>query len=307
MDIGLGLAQLGHFADPALTRSMATTAEAAGYSSLWAIDRLLVPLQPLAPYPTSADGRIPLEQHTVLDPLVTLTVAATVTERIRVGTSVLVAPWYAPALLARSLASLDHVAGGRLVVGLGVGWSPDESNAVGAPFRQLGLRQEEILETMSIAWRDDVVEIETSREFIAPSTIALKPFSRPRPPVLFAEYTPAGLERIARLADGWTPTGVPLDVMPAMWAGLLDTAEGYGRDRDALRLVVRANVKITSEALDADRPDFIGSFQQVRDDVERARDAGAHELIVDLQGTTRTLDELFDVAAALSSGVPAGR
>jgi probable F420-dependent oxidoreductase len=303
LDIGLGLAQLGDFADPTITRTMAAAAETSGYSSLWAIDRLLVPLHPGAPYPGKVDGHVPVEQHTVLDPLVTLTVAAGVTERIRLGTDVLVAPWYPPALLARSLASVDHVSRGRLVVGLGLGWSPDEYRAVGVPQEHLGTRLEEILELMSTAWRDDVVEMETSRETIVPSTIALKPFTRPRPPILLAAFTPAGLERIARRADGWTPAGVPLGVVGAMWSGVLDLAERYGRNRDAMRLVVRANVTLTTEALGDDRPDFVGSFGQVRDDVERARDAGADELIVDLQGTTRSVDELLEVSAGLTAGV----
>ena len=99
---------------------VAIAAEQAGIASLWAIDRLLVPSDPRSPYPGTPDGSLPASQHHVLDPLVTLTVAATVTDRIRLGTDVLVAPWYPPVLLARSLATLDRVSAGRLTVGLGV-------------------------------------------------------------------------------------------------------------------------------------------------------------------------------------------
>src|SRR5687767_977661 len=106
MKIGLGVPQLGRFADPEATRTVATAAEQAGFASLWAIDRLLAPTNPRTPYPGSPDGVLPVGHHTTLDPLVTLTLAAAVTERIRVGTAVLVAPWYPPALLARSLATL---------------------------------------------------------------------------------------------------------------------------------------------------------------------------------------------------------
>ena len=106
-------------------------ADERGYSSIWALDRLLAPIAPRVPYPASPDGALPEEQRIVFDPLVTLTLAAAVTHRVRIGTSVLVAPWYSPALLARSLTSLDHVSGGRLTVGLGLGWSVDEYEAVG--------------------------------------------------------------------------------------------------------------------------------------------------------------------------------
>src|SRR4051812_43697979 len=101
MQIGLNIPQLGHLADVDAVRTVAPAAEAAGFSSLWAIDRLLSPVAPRSPYPGTADGHLPEEQRRVLDPLVTLTTVAAVTERIRIGTDVLVAPWYPAALLAR--------------------------------------------------------------------------------------------------------------------------------------------------------------------------------------------------------------
>src|SRR5690348_5693220 len=122
MRYGIGLPQVGHLADPDAVRAVAIAAEAAGLSSLWAMDRLLAPLDPRTPYPATPDGVLPIEQHTVLDPLGLLTLAASVTTRVRLGTSVLVAPWYAPALLARSLTTLDLISRGRLTVGLGLGW-----------------------------------------------------------------------------------------------------------------------------------------------------------------------------------------
>ena len=93
MRIGIGLPQLGRFADIDTLRRVAIAAEASGLSSLWAIDRLLVPVNPRSAYPASADGTLPPEQRTAIDPIVALSVAATVTDRIRLGTSVLVAPW----------------------------------------------------------------------------------------------------------------------------------------------------------------------------------------------------------------------
>jgi alkanesulfonate monooxygenase SsuD/methylene tetrahydromethanopterin reductase-like flavin-dependent oxidoreductase (luciferase family) len=117
MRIGIGLPQLGRFADIDTLRRVAIAAEASGLSSLWAIDRLLVPVNPRSAYPASADGTLPPEQRTAIDPIVALSVAATVTDRIRLGTSVLVAPWYPPVLLARALASVDVASAGRLAFG----------------------------------------------------------------------------------------------------------------------------------------------------------------------------------------------
>ena len=296
MKIGIGAPQLGHFADPSVTREVAITAEQAGIASLWVIDRLLVPTSPRSRYPASADGALPPEQHQALDPIVTLTVAAAATERIRIGTNVLVAPWYPPVLLARSLATLDRVSAGRLTVGVGVGWSIDEYEAVGAPMGHRGARLEEILEAMSRLWRGET-ELATTRETIAPATLTDQPAQRPRPPFLLATYTPEGLERIARRYDGWLPYGLPFDVMHTMWSGVLDTADRYGRDTTALQLVLRTMPAITDVALGSDRAPFTGSRQQVADDVRRAHDHGVDELILDLQSTARTPDELVDTAA----------
>ena len=302
MKIGLGVPQLGHFADPEVTRTVASAAEEAGFASLWVIDRLLAPINPRTPYPGSPDGALPASHHAALDPLVTLTLAAAVTERIRVGTSVLVAPWYPPALLARSLATLDRVSNGRLTVGLGLGWSLDEYDAVGAPMAHLGTRIEEILEVVSTLWRDGIAQIDTSREHIAPSTIGVKPVQPSGPPVLLATFNPAGLERVARRADGWLPAGLPLDAIAPMWNSILATAEKYGRDTTEMQLVVRADPTFTDIALGHDRASFSGSRSQVIDDIERARDIGATELILDLQSSSRTADELINTATELSAG-----
>lgn len=300
MKIGIGAPQLGRFADPAVTRDVAVTAEHAGIASLWVIDRLLVPTSPRSAYPASADGALPPEQHHALDPIVTLTVAAAATEQIGIGTNVIVAPWYPPALLARSLATLDRASAGRLTVGLGVGWSIDEYAAVGAPMRDRGARVEEILDTMSRLWQGET-EIATTRETIAPATLTDRPLQQPRPPALLATYTPAGLERIARRFDGWLPYGLPFDVMDTMWTGVLEDAERYGRDVTAMRLVVRAMPTFTDVALGSDRAPFTGTWRQIADDVRRAENHAVDELILDLQSIARTPDELVDIAVGLTA------
>jgi probable F420-dependent oxidoreductase len=297
--IGLGLAQVGPFADPATVIEMASTAEALGYASLWAMDRLLTPLAPRTPYPASPDGVLPGEQGIVLDPIVALTLAATATTRIGLGTSVLVAPWYPPVLLARSLTAVDRASAGRLTVGLGLGWSVDEYDAVGGSQRGLARQSEEILDVLDTVWGDDVVAHRGERFHIAASSILPKPVQRP----LLAAYTPAGLDRVARRADGWTPAGLPVEAVAPMFAAVRDLAASHGRDPDALELVVRANIKLTTTPLGPDRPAYWGAIEQIADDLERTRSAGADEIILELQGCARTLDELFEVAAAISAPV----
>lgn len=300
MRIGIGAPQLGPFADPALTAATARRAEAAGFDSLWVIDRLLIPVEPRSPYPATPDGSLPEVQRVALDPLVTLTVAAAATSTIRLGTDVLVAPWYPPVLLARSLATLDRASGGRLVVGLGLGWSLDEYEAVGAPMQGRGKRLEEIIDVLHSLWGPGAADIATSRERIAPAALGVRPLQDPRPPVLLATFNPDGLDRVARCADGWLPAGLPLDVTAAMWDQVRSLAASYGRDPDALQLVLRAEPKLSAQPLGAERPPFRGSRQQVLDDIERAREMGTSELILDMQAGAATASELLDIAIDLA-------
>jgi alkanesulfonate monooxygenase SsuD/methylene tetrahydromethanopterin reductase-like flavin-dependent oxidoreductase (luciferase family) len=102
------------------------------------------------------------------------------------------------------------------------------------------------------------------------------------------------------LADGWLPVGMPFDVIATMWTAVLQMAEQHGRPADALRMVLRADPKFTDVALGPDRFPFVGSPQQVRDDIERAREIGTAELILDLHGCTRSTAELIDTAVELS-------
>jgi len=300
MQIGINVAQFGTSAIPQAVCASAEAAEALGYHSLWVFDRLLAPLEPAAGY--LGDEPLPEEQATSLDPLATLTYAAAVTERVRLGTSVLAGPWYPPLLLARSLASLDVLSGGRLTVGLGLGWSPDERRAAGVEPRLLGARQEELLDVLAAAWGPDPVSHRGSRSTISPSVIGLKPLQRPRPPILLASRSQAGFDRIARRADGWNPTGVPVEALAPTFAAIRDLAAGHGRDPDALTLIVRADVHLTDRPIDGDRPGYHGHLEQIADDLAATARAGAHEVILGLVGGGG-LDGALDAYAGLAEAL----
>lgn len=295
MRIGLSVPQLGALTNAAALTTVATDAEAAGYDSLWVMDRLLAPLAPRSPYPGTPDGALPPEHNRVLDPLVALSYAAAVTQRVRLGTNVLVAPWYPPVPLARALTALDVLSAGRLTVGLGIGWSTDEYEATGAPLAGRGARLEETLDVLSRVWTSDIVEHDGATARVAASTIEPKPHQRPHPPILLAAFSPAGFDRIARRADGWLPVGMPPEAIAGIWTGICRAAEGFGRDAARLQLVVRANVKILPAPLDADRSPFAGTIQQIADDVRAIQDSGAHELILDVQADARTGEEVLEL------------
>ena len=299
MHVGIHVPQLGRLADPAAIREAAVAAEVAGYRSLWVLDRLLAPVEARTPYPARAGGVLPDEQRTVLDPIGVLTLAASVTTRIRVGTSVLVAPWYSPPVLARSLTTLDHISGGRLDVGLGVGWSLDEHQAAGVPQRHLGARLDETLDVLEAVWGPDPVRHTGARVHIAASCMGPKPVQVGGPPVLLAAFTPTGLDRVARRAAGWNPSGLPVAAIGPMWRAVRDLAAGHGRDPDRLRLVVRANIDLSEQPAGPDRLSFAGSLDQVASDLVATAEAGADEVILGCFGDPHDVDTMLGSYAAL--------
>jgi probable F420-dependent oxidoreductase len=218
---------------------------------------------------------------------------AAATERVAIGPSVLNLPWYNPTLLARSLTTLDVISGGRLKVGLGMGWSPDEYEAAGADWRRRGRVADENLEALLAIWTTDPVEYEGAAFSIPRSVIGPKPVQQPHPPIYMAAYTEAAMNRVARFANGWMPVGVPVEGMTAMLAGIREMADSHGRDGDAIELIVRANVHVTDAPLGDDRAVFSGTLDEIRADVEATREAGAAELTVDItfDPATRTPDD----------------
>ncbi|MFF3748949.1 TIGR03619 family F420-dependent LLM class oxidoreductase [Streptomyces sp. NPDC002018] len=247
MRIGFTLPQIGALAHyPREVARFAQQAEQLGADSLWVGDRLLAPVNPTVGY--GGGDTIPAAFHALLDPFVLLSVAAVSTERVQIGTNVLNAPWYPPALLARSLTSIDLVSGGRLVLGFGVGWSPEEYVAAGVPMVERGARLDECLDALDAYWSQNPVEYR-GRHWTVPATYAdLKPVQRPRPPIYLGGYSPAAMGRAARRADGWLPVvrpgyGTPWEFDAAQINGPVDQlrnrAVEHGRDPSQLDLVLR--------------------------------------------------------------------
>jgi alkanesulfonate monooxygenase SsuD/methylene tetrahydromethanopterin reductase-like flavin-dependent oxidoreductase (luciferase family) len=316
MHIGIQAAQIGRWAGPDTIRASALAAEQIGYSSIWVHDRFTGPGPELP-------GR-------ALDPFVVLAAIASTTARIRLGTSVLAAPWYPVGVLARSLASLDVVSRGRLTVGLGLGHQPwavrgqgnapehhrsdarsaharsadapsadRAGDARGSDRRGREARLDHVLDRLDTLWPAPG-DGAPGRGLVASSGA---PTGRPsRPPVLLAGSTSAALDRVARRADGWNPVNWPLDRLAPTWGRIRDQAATKGRDPDALRLVVRADVTLEPRALDGDRPVYAGSLDQVVDDLVATRAVGTDEVILGLPGASG-LDEMLDGYARLADAV----
>src|SRR2546422_7488755 len=160
MKLGFSLPLAGPWATPENQVLIAQRAESFGYHSLWVFQRLLYAIRPQNDYPPLPGQPWPKSFERVMDPIVTLTWVAAATRRVRLGASVLIMPYYTPVLLAKQLATLDHVSNGRLDVGVGLGWSEDEYDAVNVPFKQRGKRGDEFLRCLKAIWTQDEVEFD---------------------------------------------------------------------------------------------------------------------------------------------------
>ncbi|HTY55881.1 MAG TPA: LLM class F420-dependent oxidoreductase [Candidatus Binataceae bacterium] len=284
MRLGFGLLHVGEAAaSPDNIVKVCKQAESLGYESLYVVDRVFWALQPKSPYPASPDGRLPDQFKTVIDPLEVLAFAAAHTSKMMLGTSVMNLPYYNPVLLARQLTAIDVLSKGRLILGLGLGWSADEFEAVGTPFKERGSRASEALQVLRTIWTTDPVEFNGKYYKIPKSAISLKPVQKPYPPIYMGAFTQEAIKRAARYADGWMPSGIPVAGVAQMFAGMKKMAEEFGRDPSKFKLIVRSHPYLYDKPLGDDRRIFTGSADQLKADVAAIRKLGADELFFDVQ------------------------
>jgi probable F420-dependent oxidoreductase len=294
--LGLTLPQMKRYDLGRDVPDVARAAEAIGYDSLWVFERALFPDPPTQglygieglPWPEAYRG--------VADPLVTLTLAAAVTERVLLGTSVLVAPLHLPFQLAKTLASLDAASGGRVVAGLGTGWSLDEYAAASPrPFAERGQALDEVIGVCRAVWGPDPVVYDGTITRIASAAVGPKP-AWPIP-ILLAAGTGKARRRLVDHADGWMPIGMGARQLAAQWTQLQDLAAERGRV-DPLRTVLRTNSQYTAKAYEGEnRRPFQGSVGQIVADLAAHAEVGLDEIFLDLQSSVRDAQELKDVAA----------
>jgi probable F420-dependent oxidoreductase len=203
MKVGLFLPQVGEYATRENVLHIAKEADKEGINSVWVFDRLLWPLKPKTPYAATPNGSLPVELQNVLDPLTTLTYVAGVTNRISLGTSVIDMFFQSPVLLGKRFTTLDVLSNGRAIAGLGIGWSKDEYEVSGIPYKGRGTRADEFLQALRKIWIDDVVEFKGQFYNIPASKIGPKPLQKPHPPILLGGYSPKTFSRIIDYANGW--------------------------------------------------------------------------------------------------------
>ncbi len=304
MKLGFSLPVAGAWATPANQVRVAQEAERLGYHSLWVLQRLLYPVAPQNDYPPMPGRAWPDSFESVADPLVSLAFVAGVTSTIRLGTSVLVMPYYTPVMLAKQLATLDRVSGGRLDVGLGVGWSKDEYDAVGVPYAQRGRRADEFLRCLKAVWTEDPVEFHGEFYQVPRASVRPRPVQVPHPPITIGGYGVAAVRRAVTYGDGFSGGNVPFDRVAPLVRELRVAAERAGRDPARLQVVCRGTFRPFDTPQGPDRRPLCGSLDEIRDDIRRYAELGLTELFLEanvlLHGwpVERTLDALESLAPA---------
>ena len=272
---------------PAATRetllTLARRVEALGFDSVWASDHVVIPFEIRSRYPYNATGDFPLPPTTnFLEPLTALSVVAGVTERLRLGTTVLVLPHRHPVLAAKMLATLDHLAPGRVILGAGVGWMREEIELLGAPYDQRGAWTDEAIQIMRKCWRDERVS-HRGRFFNIPE-IGVEPKPAHRTiPIWIGGHTPRAMRRVAELGEGWHAAFATPDVMRKGLVELKAACAKVGRNPAEVTLSVRLG-------LGARRPSG-----EVLEELKRLQEHGVSHVIVETRvASTEDMTRLLD-------------
>jgi len=292
MRFGCHLPMFGPIATRENVLAFARRMEALGYDSLWASDHIVVPLTIASRYPYSETGKFPLPPDAAfLEPLITLALVAGVTERLALGTTILVLPHRHPVLAAKTLATLDHLAGGRLILGAGVGWMREEIELLGAPFKQRGAWSDEAIRIMRELWKGRASF--HGRFFAFDEVGALPRPPRGTIPILIGGHSPAALRRTVALADGWHAAFPTFDALGRGLDALREECRVQGRRFEELAITVRTGLSIRREPVGPERRPLQGTPAEIVEDLQRYRDLGVGAVL--LEARTREIGETIGI------------
>lgn len=233
-----GVVGVGFTNDAESAAALAEAAESVGVDSVWAVEHVVVPADYRSKYPYSASGRMPgPEGAPIPDPLIWLTWIAASSTTLKVATGVLILPQRNPVLLAKEVATLDAMSGGRAILGVGIGWLREEFEAIGAPFDERATVIEEHVAALRTLWADDEPTFHGRWSNFDRALMKPKPANGSSVPIHIGGHSHAAARRAGRLGDGFYPT-TSEEELPALLAGMRTAALEAGRDPDAIEVTV---------------------------------------------------------------------
>lgn len=236
MKFGLRYCNTGRYVDPTQAIALAQAGEEAGFESAWTVEHTVVPAGYRSAYPYAEDGKMAggVEDMPLPDPLIWMAYVAAATTSMKLGTGILILPQHNPVHIAKQVATLDHLARGRILLGIGVGWLKEEFDALGAAFEDRGRRTDEYIRAMRELWQADCPQFDG--EFVQFDSL----YCRPRPaqgsvPIIVGGHSKAAARRAGRLGDGFFPAR---DAPEELISLARETAAEHGRDPTALEITV---------------------------------------------------------------------
>jgi len=266
MDIGIMIAATAESGDIA---EIAREVENLGYESFFIPEHPVIPIGFKTPLPGGGAGALPEHYGRWMDPFVALSVAAAVTRRVKLGTGICLLPEREPIIAAKTIATLDVVSGGRVILGVGAGWLREETEALGTRFVTRWKRLRETVEAIRLLWTQPEPSYEGELVKFPAVRCDPKPIQKPGPPILLGARGPKAIERVVRTYDGWVPiAGKP---------------HSFKRDVDELRKVAKERARnpetLNISAFVAPAEDGISL-----EDLKLYQEAGAHRLVLFSQG-----------------------
>ena len=283
-------------------RRLAQAADRLQYDSVWITDHVVMPKVLTSKYPYAPDGSFDVgaAQH-YLDALTVMSYLAGVTERVAIGSSVLILPYRNPMLVAKMVATLDVLSRGRAILAVGVGWMREEFAALNlTTFEERGAATDEYIRILRELWTKEWPSFQGRFFSFDEVRFYPKPVQKPHPPIWIGGHNKAAIRRAALFGDGWHPIGLrpPAGLYPDEFAkavtGLRAQAEAAGRDPKAITLSFRAPILFTDGGTSGTRTPFIGSRDQIVEDIRTYQRLGVSHLVFDIAGTSveTILDQL---------------
>ncbi len=289
---GTNLPSRGEMAGPEQLRSVAQRAEDLGYDHVWVSDHIILPKKVDSFYPYATDG-VPTfrPDEPYYEPLAALNFIAGCTQRIRLGTHVLIIPYRNPVLTAKILSTLDVLSGGRVILGAGVGWMEEEFQAMGLDtYKERGAVTDEYLQLYREFWTKESPSFQGKYYQISDSGFEPKPLQKPLP-IWIGGHTGAAIRRAAKYGDGWMPIGLrpPAILDPEELSGKIArlrklTVEA-GRPEDAVSLTFSTGI-VFNDSAGSSREMMQGRPEQIAADLRQYQDLGVSNFIIGFRGGT---------------------
>lgn len=284
---GFSLVVRGADATPETFAAMAERSEALGLDSLWLSAHVIVPPQGTSDYAMVPGRKYPphwLEAY--WEPFTVLGYLAARTERLLLGTSVVVLPMHNPFEVAKQVAEIDRLCGGRFIFGIGVGWFENEFKVLGQNFKNRGARTDDALALMRALWGPDPVSYQGRYYQVEGAHFSPKPVQQPRPPIWIAGGPGPGMRRAAQSGDMYHPVNPSYDFMGECRAELDRLLDAEGRPRDSVGIAAKLPIVFKSEAPGEGVARTIGRNQDIVDALRRYRELGSEHFVLDLQPET---------------------